>query len=57
MSVTIPGLKDVSCYPILLKELPKRGWRENELKKITGETFLRVFENIESQAIKLVGKK
>lgn len=47
MTATIPELKDVSCFPNLLNELAKRGWKENELKKITGENFLRVFENVE----------
>lgn len=49
---TINGLEDVSCYPVLLTELLARGWSESELKKITGENFLRVFEAIELKAQK-----
>ncbi len=44
---TIKGLEDVSTYPNLLTELARRGWTESELRKITGENFLRVFEQVE----------
>jgi membrane dipeptidase len=47
---TIKGLEDVSCYPNLLEELAKRGWKEDELRKITSENFLRVFKEVEKQA-------
>lgn len=50
---TIKGLGDVSTYPALLKELAQRGWTETELKKITGENFLRVFEEVERKAAAL----
>ncbi len=53
MTATIPGLKDVSCFPNLLNELARRGWTENELKKITGENYLRVFEKVEEAATNL----
>lgn len=57
MTVTIKDLEDVSCYPNLLKELVRRGWKEKELKQITGENFLRVFENIEKHSQTLVHNK
>ena len=44
---TIEGLGDVSKFPSLLFELARRGWSEAELKKITGQNFLRVFEQVE----------
>jgi membrane dipeptidase len=47
---TITELEDVSKYPNLLAELARRGWTESELKKITGENFLRVFEQVEKIA-------
>ena len=47
---TIHGLEDVSKYPALLKELALRGWTEIELRKISGENFLRVFEEVERSA-------
>ena len=50
---TIKGLEDVSGYPHLLTELAKRGWSEKELRKITSENFLRVFEGVEKRAVEL----
>ncbi len=47
---TIEGLEDVSCFPKLLVELAKRGWTKTELKKITGENYLRVFSDIEKKS-------
>lgn len=47
---TIQGLEDVSKYPALLKELAMRGWTAQELKKISGENFLRVFGDVERKA-------
>lgn len=46
----IKGMEDVSSYPKLLIELARRGWTEKELRKITGENFLRVFEVVENKA-------
>lgn len=50
---TIQGMEDVSTYPKLLIELVRRGWTASELKKITSENFLRVFEEVEKIAKKL----
>lgn len=50
MDYPIPGLEDVSRFPALLTELARRGWTEKELRKITGENFLRVFADVENKA-------
>lgn len=50
MDYPIPGLEDVSCFPTVLIELARRGWTETELKKITSENYLRVFEKVEKKA-------
>jgi membrane dipeptidase len=50
ISFTIKGLENTSTYPNLLLELARRGWTEAELKKISGENFLRVFEAVEKSA-------
>ena len=50
MDYPIPGLEDVSRFPDLLVELARRGWTEKELRKITGENFLRVFADVENKA-------
>lgn len=52
ISFTIKGLENVSTYPHLLQELAVRGWTEAELRKITGENFLRVFQQVEQVAAK-----
>ncbi len=53
IAFTITGMEDVSSYPKLLIELARRGWTEKELKKITGENFLRVFEEVEEKSLTL----
>lgn len=41
------GLKDVSDYPNLVAELLRRGWSEEDLRKLLGENLLRVWEEVE----------
>jgi membrane dipeptidase len=53
MDYPIAGLEDVSCFPALLIELARRGWTETELRKITAENYLRVFEAVEKKATQL----
>jgi membrane dipeptidase len=50
ISFVIKGLENTSTYPNLLEELAKRGWTETELRKITSDNFLRVFEEVEKQS-------
>jgi membrane dipeptidase len=45
------GLEDVSCYPALLAELQKRGYSENDIKKVAGENLLRVMRAVEKTAL------
>jgi membrane dipeptidase len=47
------GLEDVSGYPRLLVELARRGYSDGDLKKITGQNFLRVFRQVEQVAARL----
>ena len=56
ISFTIKGLENISSFPNLLLELAKRGWTEQELRKITGENFLRVFAEVEDAAKRLQSK-
>ncbi len=42
------GLEDVSCYPNLIYELLKRGYTEEDIEKICGGNFLRVWSQIQS---------
>ena len=47
------GLEDVSKYPDLLVELLRRGYRDDDLKKIVGLNILRVMREVESKARQL----
>jgi len=53
MYYLIEGMEDASTFPNLLLELANRGWTESELKKVTQENFLRVFEAVEQKAAEL----
>jgi len=41
------GLDDVSTYPKLFAELIRRGWSDQDLKKLTGENLLRAWARTE----------
>lgn len=41
------GLENVSKYPNLIYELLKRGYSENDIRKIFGENLLRVWEKVD----------
>lgn len=43
----VQGLEDVSRYPHLLAELLRRGYRDEEIKKVAGLNLLRVFREVE----------
>lgn len=47
------GLKDVSYYPNLIFELLKRGYSEEDIRKICGENLLRVWSQVEHTAREL----
>jgi len=53
ISEVVQGLDDVSTYPALFAELARRGWSDNDLKKLAGENFLRVFARAEAVAKRL----
>jgi membrane dipeptidase len=47
------GLEDVSTYPALFAELSRRGWSEDDLRKLAGENLLRVMREAEAVARRL----
>ena len=47
------GLSDVSMYPDLFAELVRRGWSDEDLRKLAGENMLRVMEQVERVAAQL----
>jgi membrane dipeptidase len=49
----VGGLEDVSTFPALLAELARRGWSDEDLRKVAGENLLRVMRNAEAAAARL----
>ncbi|HET6568237.1 MAG TPA: dipeptidase [Rhodothermales bacterium] len=47
------GLEDVSTYPALFAELARRGWSEEDLRKLAGENILRVMREAEVVAARM----
>ena len=47
------GLEDVSKYPELIAELARRGWSDDDLKKLTRGNILRAFRQAEEVAARL----
>jgi membrane dipeptidase len=47
------GLEGVSRYPVLLAELLRRGWTDEEIGKLAGENVLRVLGEAERVAARL----
>jgi membrane dipeptidase len=50
ISSTPVGLEDVSAYPNIIEELLRRGYGEDEIRKICGENLLRVWSEVEGIA-------
>ena len=50
ISSVIVGLEDVSTYPALTAELLKRGYKDDDVKKIIGLNVLRVMRQVEKVA-------
>ena len=49
---TPEGLEDVSKYPFITQELLNRGYKPEQIRKLLGENFLRVFRAVEKVAEK-----
>ncbi|MBX6365647.1 MAG: dipeptidase [Gemmatimonadetes bacterium] len=47
------GLKDVSTYPVLFAELLRRGYSDEDVKKIAGLNLLRAMKQMEATAARL----
>jgi membrane dipeptidase len=50
ISSVIQGLEDVSTYPALSAELLRRGYKDDDIKKILGLNVLRVMRQVEKVA-------
>jgi membrane dipeptidase len=51
------GLEDVSKYPALVAELLRRGYQDDEIKKITGQNVLRVMREVEKVSRRLQSER
>ena len=49
----VQGLEDVSTYPALTAELLRRGYQDDEIKKILGLNLLRVMRKAEAVSVRL----
>jgi membrane dipeptidase len=47
------GLEGVDDYPVLLAELLRRGWTDDDVKKLAGHNVLRVFREVEKVSARL----
>jgi membrane dipeptidase len=47
------GMEDVSGYPLLLAELVRRGWTDEDLAKLADRNFLRVLRDVEAAGRRL----
>ncbi len=51
------GLEDVSRFPYLIAELLRRGWSDEDARKVIGENVLRVMHDVETVAARLQGER
>ena len=51
------GLENVSTYPALFAELIRRGWTDENLRKLAGENFLRVLKANERVAREMAARR
>jgi len=47
------GLENVSTFPALFAELSRRGWSEEDMRKVAGENVLRAWQEAEAVARRL----
>jgi membrane dipeptidase len=47
------GLEDVSRFPYLFAELIRRGWSDDDLRKLAGQNLLRVLRQAEATSSRL----
>ena len=53
----VQGLEDVSTYPALTAELLRRGYKDDEIRKILGLNVLRVMREVEKVSARLQNER
>jgi membrane dipeptidase len=56
IDTTPTGLEGVETYPALIAELLRRGWSEEDCKKLAGGNILRVLEAVEKVSAGMQGE-
>jgi len=51
------GLEDVSKFPSLIAELLRRGYKDDEIRKIVGQSILRVMRDVEKVSKRLQSER
>lgn len=46
IAVTPCGMEDASCFPRIFAEMRRRGYGEDDIRKVAGANFLRVFSEV-----------
>jgi membrane dipeptidase len=57
ITAVVQGLEDVSKYPTLIAELLKRGYTDQDIKKIAGQNVLRIMRQAEKVSVDLKKKR
>jgi membrane dipeptidase len=57
ITAVVQGLEDVSTYPVLTAELLRRGYKDDDVKKILGLNILRVMREVEKVSKKLQAER
>lgn len=57
ITAVVQGLEDVSAYPALTAELLRRGYKDDDILKITGQNILRVMKSVERVSKSLQSRK
>jgi membrane dipeptidase len=57
ISVPPSGLEDVSTFPALIAELLRRGWSDEDARKVIGTNVLRVMREAEAVAARLQAER
>jgi membrane dipeptidase len=53
ITTVVAGLEDVSKFPALFAELARRGWSDEDLRKLAGENVLHAFARAEAVSARL----
>ena len=56
IAVTPRGMEDVSCFPRIFEEMRRRGYSEDDIRKVAGANFMRVFSDVRTFSSRFSGE-